>query len=158
MANPVPHFHSGFTLLEILLAMGVALVMVAVAVPAMDGGWNRDSRGSWGKLEALAREARERAVAERRPQVIELERGCVLRLRPGYSEEAVSDRVWKPGKGAVLEFSFPAALGSGEAPKACWTFWPDGTCEPIRVTYRDAHEAWMAVFDPLTGRREVGHD
>ena len=157
MAKRNPHFRFGFTLLEILLAMGVALVVAAVAVPAIAKTWNGSTEGVQAKLDGMVREARERSVTERRPYVITL-RDHGLCMEPEYSGEKADARRLELNKSAVLKMTFPSALGPVEPDAACWTFWADGTSEPVRVSYRDQHEEWSAVFDPLSGRREVSHD
>jgi hypothetical protein len=37
-----------------------------------------------------------------------------------------------------------------DKPPAEWTFWPNGVCEPVVVSYKGPAGRWQARFDPLT--------
>jgi hypothetical protein len=34
-------------------------------------------------------------------------------------------------------------------PPAEWTFWPDGTCEPVIISYRGPAGRWRVSFDAM---------
>lgn len=153
---------SGFTLLEILLAIGVVLVVSAAAIPAMRNFGTPEPAGTLAQWDAWAGEAHERSATERRAYVIVWDRDGTVRLRPAQAlneADARGLRQWKPCKNEEIRVSFPLALGKVDDAQRRWTFWPEGGCEAVRLTYHGPRENWIASYDPLTCRREaVRHD
>jgi len=160
----------GFTLLEICLALAIALTVMAMAAPglisAMEGSAQEKS---FERLDAMAREARQRSQAERRNYVIvwgnsqpnrPWERVLVMRPEAAKDEaEAEGFQRWEIGKSETLEMELPAALLSkGTRPEAIWTFWPNGVCEPAQIRYHGAAGGWRARYHPLTGSAEVQYE
>jgi prepilin-type N-terminal cleavage/methylation domain-containing protein len=67
----VPGRRSGFTLIEIAVALAVVVVMVGVAYPSMKGlREEREAREPLTRLEEMVRSIRERAISEGRPYQI----------------------------------------------------------------------------------------
>ncbi len=147
---------TGFTLVELAIAVVILVVLMMLAVPSMNGVLaDRRLRRSLDGFNAIVREAQERSITERRPYLIVWHEGAVgLRpeglLKGEDPEPAVKLRL---GKNESLKFSFPAAL-LDETP-AEWIFWPSGNCEPAVVSYRGKDGGWTANYSALTARAEI---
>ncbi len=144
---------AGFTLLEVCLAVLIALFLVTMAVPSVAGLFaDRRIRKSFDTMDDLVREAQQRSIGERRPFVLEWEKNRIV-LRPLEPETPDEERGLKEIPMAeddsyVLEL--PAALV--KKPEPVWTFWPTGTCEPAVVQHEGEAGKWLARYDPLTVR------
>jgi len=147
---------NGFTLIEMVIAIAIVLVVLAVSVPSLTGVLaDRRLRRSLDGLNNLVRQAHERSVTERRSYLI-VWRDKKLALRAegllkGEDKAPVATLAW--GKGESFALSFPAAID--EDPPPAWIFWPSGTCEPALVSYRGPDGAWTAKYSGLTARPEL---
>lgn len=147
---------TGFTLVELAIAVVILVLLMMLAVPSMNGILaDRRLRRSLDGFNAIVREAQERSITERRAYLIVWHEGQVgLRpegmLKGEDSEPAVKLRL---AKNESLKLSFPAALLE-ETPEE-WIFWPSGNCEPAVVSYRGKDGGWTANYSPLTARAEV---
>jgi prepilin-type N-terminal cleavage/methylation domain-containing protein len=147
---------NGFTLLELAIAIVIALVVLSVAVPSVNGVLaDRRLRRSLDGLTALVRQAQERSVVEHRSYII-LMRDKKFALRAegvskGEGSGPIATIPWKRGESYRLWF--PAAME--ENPPAAWIFWSTGTCEPAVVSYQGPDGIWMAKFSTLTARPEI---
>lgn len=153
----------GFTILEVCLALSIALLVIAAAVPGLTGAWGGLKAGRrFDAFDSMVREAHRRSVAEGRTYVIVWGKEGVVRLRPeqpSHHDEAKGVREFKMENGGRLALKLPAALmPKGVAPEAVWTFWTDGFCEPAQVQCRASGEAWTAFYDPFTSEAEVRYD
>ena len=148
--------HSGFTLVEVAIAVLIMIIVLMLAVPSINGVLaDRRLRRSLDELNGLVREAQGRSMAERRSYLIVWREGA-LALRPegllkGDNLEPVA--TLKLHKGESLTLSFPAALS--DDPPAEWVFWPSGNCEPAVVKYRGSSGEWIARYSALTARSEL---
>ncbi len=146
----------GFTLIELAIAIFILLLILVMGIPSMSGLMaDRRLRRSLDGLNALVREAQDRSVRERRGYLIALEEKEIV-LRPesrakGDSDAPVQRLVLQPGDAFQLDLT--AALV--ETPPPEWVFWPNGTCEPARVTYKGTSGGWTANYSPLTGRADL---
>ena len=147
---------AGFTLVELAIAVVILLLLLMLAVPSMSGVLaDRRLRKSLDGFNAIAREAQERSMRERRPYLVVWYDGKIG-LRP---ESAVKGESSKPemrlkvARNESFKISFPAAL-LDDAP-AEWIFWPSGNCEPAVVTYRGKDGTWKANYSALTARSET---
>lgn len=147
---------AAFTLIELAIAVAILVLLMMLAVPAMDGlNADRRLRKSLDGFNAIVREAQERSVAERRPYLI-MWAGGKVGLRPeGLLKGERPDPQVKLnlGKNESLKVSFPAALVDGAPPE--WIFWPSGNCEPALVTYQGKDGKWTASYSALTARSEI---
>ena len=144
---------AGFTLLELCLAIAIALMLVATAVPSLSGLFAEQRlKETYEEFEDLVREARSRSVNERRDYVLVWDDQGVS-LEPNAPTEADPDesimRLDLP-KGATLTIERPAALV--KKPPAEWIFWKSGNCEPVVITYQGEPGSWIVKYDPLTAR------
>lgn len=146
----------GFTLLELVIAIVIALVLMMLAVPSISGVMaDRRLRQSLDSFNAIVREAQERSVTQRRAYLIVWGNGKVGLRAEGLTrgESPEPELKWKLTRGEGLKITFPAALVD-ETP-AEWIFWPSGNCEPATVSYRGNDGTWTANYSALTGRAEL---
>ena len=146
----------GFTLVEIVLAVFIFMLLLALAVPSLTGVLaDRQLKRSLDGFNNLVRRAQERSVTERRPYLIVWNKNNVV-ARPETFAEADEDKAtaeFALGRGEVLKLSLPAALKNKHP--AEWIFWPSGTCEPAIVRFRGRSGSWAANYAPLTARAQV---
>jgi len=146
----------GFTLVEIVLAVFILIVLLALAVPSLTGVLaDRQLKRSLDGFNNLVRQAQERSVAERRPYLIVWSKKKVV-TRPevfAANEEVRAMAEFALDRGDVLKLSLPAALTNKHP--AEWIFWPSGTCEPANVQFYGRSGSWAANYAPLTARAEV---
>ena len=151
-----PNRRTGFTLIEMAVAVVILMVLMMLAVPSMSGVMaDRRLRRSLDEFNAIVREAQERSVTEHRAYLIVWQSGKVGLRAEGLLKGETSEPTlkWKLAKDESLKIDFPAALV--EKPPAEWIFWPSGNCEPAVVTYRGKDGTWKANYSALTGRSEM---
>jgi prepilin-type N-terminal cleavage/methylation domain-containing protein len=146
----------GFTLVEIVLAVFILLLLLALAVPSLTGVLaDRQLKRSLDGFNNLVRRAQERSVVERRPYVIVWSKKNVV-ARPevfAEDEEVKATAEFALGRGEVLKLSLPVALTDKHP--AEWIFWPSGTCEPAIVHFKGRSGSWVASYAPLTAQAQV---
>lgn len=163
MPRPTVYSPSGFTLLEMILAIMIAAAVMTLAIPSLTAALEGSrAEKSFAAFDQMAQEAREHARAEGRNYVIVWGRDRWVLMRPeepANRGEAEGLRQWKIAPGEELRLRLPAALPSrGGTPEAIWTFWSNGVCEPAEVRYRGAAGKWSALYHPLTGEAEVQYE
>lgn len=149
----------GFTLLEICVVMGIAVLLMGLAVPSLTGQMSRRRlQESFDRLNTLVSQARELSMKESKPYLLAWDNRGSVRLYPadlnnearrkqGPTASLLPER-GSDGKYALFR---PSALASGQ-PSAEWTFWPSGTCEPVIVKYEGSGGYWEAAYNALSGR------
>ena len=156
----------GFTLLELLLAVAIALMVLGIAIPSMMGVMkSSSSQNSFTDFDNLVQDARDRAVAEQRAYVLIQStklghrENPIMVLRPDVpANKAEQEGVRKLdlAKGDVLRVWLPASIGNDSV--AIWTFWPNGACEPATIAFEGAAGKWKATYNAFTVRAEVHYD
>ena len=125
---------AGFTLIEVCIAMTIAMLILGVAVLGISGVQDEQNlRETAARIESTARDALLNAVAHHSPVQLALDGGIgdsggrveVKR----YGEKSFR----KPDNGEVWEFS------------------PTGVCEPIELRVTSGSGIIEMGFDPLTG-------
>lgn len=147
------HRRDGFTLLEICIAVFIALLMLLMAVPSIQGLFSeREIKRTFDNFSALVIDAQTRAISEQRAYLIEWDdEGLLLRpVQPSNRDEAKGITRIDFGKHEAYDIDLPAALMK-EPPKS-WVFWPTGTCEAAKISYNGAAGSWTAEYNPLTVR------
>ena len=153
---------TGFTLLEVVLAILIAALVITVAVPSLTGVFEGSkAQKSFFTFDAMVQEAHTRSMEEERNYVLVWGRDKTVLLRaeePG-KDEAEGLPMWKIQKGEALDLHLPAALAEkGATPDAIWTFWSNGVCEPAEIRYKGAEGAWSAIYNPFTLQGEVRYE
>lgn len=142
---------AGFTLLEVCIAIFIAVMLMVAAIPSISGViQDQRAKKVFNQFDDLTREASSHAVTERRPYALEWDDSGVFcrPLAPVNADEARGiDRV-DFGDKLTPDLLLPAALDKD--PPRIWTFWPSGTCEPATVICHIADAPWTATYDPLT--------
>ena len=147
--------HRAFTLLELCIVMALAVLLMAVAVPALSGQLARQKlQGTFDRFDALVADARKRSVTDGKPYVLVWKKGGVYLYSSDVSEE---DRR-KNGPTAFADYSETAngtcsitrasSLTAKPAPE--WTFWPTGNCEPVTIRYEGPGGKWEAAYNGLS--------
>ena len=156
-ANP------GFTLLEICIVLALAMMIMGIAIPTLNGVISENRlKGSFVQFDELAQDAHTRALAEHRAFVlIWAPKEIVLRPdEPANKAEADGLRKIEIAKGDVFNVYFPASLFNkrGKVTAAIWTFWPTGVCEPAKIDYHGKLGKWSATYNPFTVQGEASYD
>lgn len=146
---------AAFTLLEICLALLIGLLIIVLAVPSIAGLLaERRLRESFARFDALVTSARQESIMGQRECRLVWDRQSITLHREGTvpahqnTGAAGSDRmVFQQGENFSL--LRPAALQKN-APEE-WTFWSNGTCEPVQIAFLGPTGSWLAKYDPLTG-------
>jgi len=147
---------AGFTLLEICLAVFIAILLLAAAVPSLSGVLNANKENEVFKLfNDLVQEARARSIEERRAYVLLwTKEGVTLQADGAAPDEEAQHLTLEEDD--TLKLELPAALIKDPPP--VWTFWPSGTCEPATVHYSGKSGRWTAAYNPFTAQPEVTHE
>ncbi|MEY2526086.1 MAG: hypothetical protein QOE73_857, partial [Verrucomicrobiota bacterium] len=146
----------GFTLLEMVISICILLLILALAVPSLNGVLaDKRLRRSLNEFNDLVHQAQERSVAEHRAYLLVWgDRDVVLRPEIFAKEEQMKPAAQLiMARGDALTLSLPSALTKN--PPGEWIFWPSGTCEPAIVKFKSGNGAWAANFSPLTARGEL---
>lgn len=144
----------GFTLLELCIAIFIALLVISMAIPTLSGVLEGSREEiSYREWDDLVQDARQRAMQERRQWLLEWQPGAVV-LRPAESPEV--EESFPIGKDETMRVEFPNALI--ENPSAQWAFWPSGGCEAAVVKWSDGRRNWTATYNPLTAQAEVVYE
>jgi type II secretory pathway pseudopilin PulG len=150
------HRTTGFTLVELAVAVMIMMLLLLLAVPSMEGVLaDRRLRRSLDGFNKIVREAQERSIAERRPYLIVWFDGKVGLRAEGLGRGEDPEPAVKVtlAKGESLQISFPAALV--EKPPPEWIFWPSGNCEPAVVSFKGKNGNWTASYSALTAHPEI---
>lgn len=141
----------GFTLLELCLAIFIALMLISLVVPSLHG-MRADQKltATFEEFDKVVRAAQMHSVQERRPYHLVWEKGAVV-LRPIHlraDEEPAEIERYELSEKRELIIERPAALKKD--PPGEWPFWESGVCEPVRITYNGPEGKWVAEYDALT--------
>ena len=146
----------GFTLIEIIIAVAIAVTILMLAVPSLTGVLaDRQLRKSLNGFNNLVREAQERSVTEHRAFLIVWGDNTVFVQPEVFAKDEDKNAVatFELEKGTALTLTLPAAMSS--KPPGQWIFWPTGTCEPAVVEFTGGAGTWIENYSPLTGRGEL---
>lgn len=146
----------GFTLIEICLAVAIAVVTIMIAVPSISGVLSRQkSNQPFDTFDQLVKQAQTRSLSEGRAYFLSWDKDQIT-LRPvapaDDSEANGVDRI-SISKEESYNLELPAAMVKNTPMK--WVFWPTGTCEAATVTYKGHGMGWKATYRPLKSKAEV---
>jgi len=136
----------GYTLLEVLLALGVVAVLMGISVPYL--------AGAFGKSEA--EEAADRVgdfVRQVHSGAVERSEARRIAIQPtGLATDIDSLPAVRLPKGWSLEVRRMAESKFRKPEKTeIWTFNSAGICEPLSLRIRGPGNSMELTFDPLTG-------
>src|SRR5258708_7424700 len=144
--RPLPTRAAAFTLVEVILVLALLVLIIAVLLPAA-GSLLRGSRGETAEETACAvlQDARRQAVLSGREVALHYEPAehalvwtdGVLSGRRAFAEGGVMVEFLRPGGGAIL---LGGQLVEAD-PVGEMKFYPDGSCEVIRLQLRAADAA-----------------
>jgi hypothetical protein len=142
----------GFTLLEICLAVFIALIFLTMAIPSVEGLFAEQRlKKTFEDFDDFVHRVQTRAVEERRAFVLIWDgNGITVQPDSPNAEDAVGDEDYFAFADGVLALERPAALE--EKPAVEWLFWRSGTCEPAVIHFEGEAGRWTARYDPLTVR------
>lgn len=143
---------AGFTLIEIILAITIAVVVLSLAVPALtDAMGGKGLDGTFTDFDNFVRKARQRAMSERRDFVLVWEKdGIQLQPAAPNTKDAEGEVDMYAYGDAAIGIERPYALEA--KPPAEWPIWRSGTFEPVRIHYEGPLGKWTAEYDALSGR------
>jgi len=149
---------AAFTLLEICLTLMIGMILLLLAVPSVVGLLaDQHLHESYARFEKLAGQARLESLREQTPMAIVFDSHAVLLCsahRDAHGERPVLDRL-NLAEDEAFDLNRPAAFLA--KPAAEWVFWPNGTCEPVIVSYKGPGGQWQVSFDALTTRGTFLH-
>jgi type II secretion system protein H len=140
---------SGFTLLEVIIVMGLIATLIGLATLSFASLENTDPLTNLAdKLTSMAKQANRAAIVQGRPIIIAFEKNSFQFTSANSSDSTVNlpegTRInyqrWNGG----TKFSPTKDLN--------WTFHPTGICEPLRFQFiADDGGTIEMSFNPLTG-------
>lgn len=144
---------AAFTLFEIMLAIAIAVLLLALAIPSLSGIFaDEDLRKSFDDFNRFVQQAQAQAIKEKRTVLLVWGKDGIETLaeKPEAADgDATGPGFAFPDHGSIT-LDRPAALEK-KAPME-WAFWRSGACEPVRVYYESSAGKWVADYEPLTGR------
>jgi prepilin-type N-terminal cleavage/methylation domain-containing protein len=146
----------GFTLLEIVIALVIALMLLTLAVPGITSLLReRELMSTFESFDEMVHRAQERAVGEGRGyRIVFSETGAILEPSDPREEDAGAEvEQYAIGEKETLTVKRIAAMV--KQPPAEWPFWRSGCAEPVEVTYTSAAGSWTAEYDALTVRGKL---
>lgn len=151
---------SAFTLIELMIAVAIAVIILGLAVPSVAGLLaERKLKASFEAFDDFARDGQFNAISQQRSWVMIWLNGSVV-LQPDQPtpEERAAGRdsatlTLPMAEGDVFTLERPAALIKD--PPGEWTFWRSGVCEPVIVRFAGKHGTWTARYDALSGHGEI---
>lgn len=164
--------HSGFTLLEIVVALVIAGLVMSGAIGLMTFSSDEHRlKDSSTAIEALAKRARAAAIRNQTPYALELSQGMVKMMpwaEAGGKERSLAsgrriggDDVPEAGERSQVALDSDMGLavrrwnarGWDELVKRVvhvWRFDPDGLCEPLSLRLELNDSAVVTAYHPLT--------
>lgn len=163
----------GFTLIEIVMVLGIAALMLGGAVGMMVySSDERALREASGKIELMAKQARTMSILHQTPYALEFNEGAI-RLLPfaqaGMGEKkGLLSRIKDPQPKAAdasedsqidLDGGITLAIRHWNASEwlttskknvHVWRFDPDGICEPISIRLVSGNSKSVDTYHPLT--------
>ena len=141
---------AGFTLFEILIAITIAVMVILIAIPSVQGMLRTNQlRATYESFDAFVHKAHNKSVSEQRAYVMTWGKdGIDLAPERLKDDEAGAQPEHFSFDGGQIVISRPAALIKNPPPE--WTFWRSGICEPAIISYKGPAGTWTVKYDPLT--------
>ena len=150
---------AGFTLLEICIALFIAMLLLTLAVPSVTAMLAEQRlKASFDAFDGWVRKAREKSIAERRSYALVWSEKGIALLPAGErdADEAGAAESDAPAErlvfaeGETCKLERPSALMKD--PPGEWVFWRSGLCEEAVVSFAGEAGSWTVRYDPLTAR------
>jgi hypothetical protein len=132
--------------------MAIGVLLIALAVPSISGLLAeqrlQESFQRFNRLAALA--GHDSVVGQRECRLVWDRKGITLfrgKSADGSDAETPEERLDFNDKES-FQLQRTATLQKN-APDE-WTFWRNGTCEPVQVAYQGPAGKWLVRYDPLT--------
>ncbi len=146
----------GFTLIEICVAISIALLLMAVALPSVTGQMGRQRlQQAFDRFDGLVTQAQRRSVQDGKAYLLVWDDEGAVRLYP--ADWTAKER--RAGPIAALmptagreHYTLDRQSSLSRAPSASWIFWPSGNCEPVNVDFQGPNGTWTAQYNPLSAR------
>jgi len=159
---PHPSSRRAFTLIEMMLAIAIAIAVVILAIPNFRGASaEKRLRETFDKFDAFTRKAQLNAVREQRSWTLTWQPNRIVLAPDEPTPEErdaggeASQEELSVSQDEVYAINRHAALLAPKNTPGVWTFWRSGTCEPVIVSYEGPYGTWSAQYDPLTGHGEL---
>ena len=143
--KPLPH-RRGFTLLEVLLPLGVVAVLLGIAIPCFAESFRKSPGGEITEEMAKAVQGVRNSALEKGEarQFAVFENG----IKPEIDSV---DAVWLPNGWKLEIRRVTESKFRKPAKREKWAFNSAGECEPVTFKLRGPKETIELLFDPLTG-------
>jgi hypothetical protein len=136
----------GYSLFEILLALGIVAILLGTAVPMIGSlDWGGGGEGPEGEIVAAVRAVRAKAVETGETRLLRLD---VRGLESGV-EGVPSVELPEGWRLLVMRFTERRFRDPGE--REFWAFNGAGICEPLSLMLDGEEGTLVLRFDPLTG-------
>lgn len=137
---------AAFTLLEICLTLVIGMVLIMLAIPSVSGLLAEQRlHETWDRLEQMVNSARLQSMNTQKPYRLVWDKHRITLISDKVELESLT-MVDEEG----YEIIRTAALIN--SPPEEWTFWPNGTCEPVIIRYHGRSGRWQVRFDALSPR------
>lgn len=156
----------GFTLLELVAVMGIAILILSIAVPSVAGYLaEQELREHMDGFTRMVRGAQRAAMASKAPaRLVFAKEGVTVLADPPVADAGGAAGVAMEGGGLegggltlskeeVLEFNRFGALQKAPLPE--WVLWPSGIIEPAEVRYSGPRGMWVLRYNPFKIEPEV---
>jgi prepilin-type N-terminal cleavage/methylation domain-containing protein len=146
----------GFTLIEMCVAIGIALLLMAVALPSITGQMGRQRlQQAYDRFDALVAEAQRRSVGEGKAYVLVWDDKGAVRLYP--ANWTAKERAAGPIAALIPtpggeRYALDRNSSLNRSPESSWIFWPSGNCEPVNILFDGPTGTWTAEYNPLSAR------
>ena len=144
----------GFTLLEMLAAVTIALMMIGLALPSMRGLLaEKRLRERMAEFEEVVRQAASLAKSSRQEVRIRWFKEGLGVVTENTRADEVPSIAFEFQKDEVLELRRVAARQGNPPPE--WSFWPNGIREPVEVACSSPQGVWGLRFGPFVPDPDV---
>ncbi len=144
-----------FTLLEVLLAIGIAAIMMMLAVPSIVG-FKRQERldKSINDFNGFIQGIRTKAITQRRDYLLIWNKNEITAISQDAERDsqAVDPEVYTVPAGKMTLTRHKALI---KDPPLEWMFWRSGACEPVVITYDGPEGHWKAEYSALTANGKI---
>ncbi len=149
VVSGLSRFHSGFTLLELIVALFLAALLVGLVPPLLSRGVSATGVRADGRtLAATLRSARSQAVTRHTETMV------AVNTRTATYKISDRSKLWKIGRGIKVK-TVGARSEQTSAGVQRFRFYPDGSASGGQITLSGAKQKVVVDLNWLTGRVTV---